>query len=290
MDWVVRMNRALDYIEEHLAEKTNYTQIASAALTSAYHFPRMFVAITDLSLSEYIRRRRLSMAAQDLAGGEQVIDVAVKYGYESADAFARAFYRQHRMLPTQARMDGAQFTHYPKLSFHLTLQGDVPMNFRLEELDTLRIVGRRFTVDTRSAFDIVPAIWQREMEGGFLPKLIDMSWEKPKCKLESLLGIIGDKPRIDDDGAARRAAPSSSEHRERRAALRSDSAFRSSCPDTGYGGVGNGERRGSAPDPATGFHLLDALQRSRGHQPTANIFWSVDLFTNPLALMPFAFW
>lgn len=199
MDWVVRMNRALDYIEEHLAEKTNYTQIASAALTSAYHFPRMFVAITDLSLSEYIRRRRLSMAAQDLAGGEQVIDVAVKYGYESADAFARAFYRQHRMLPTQARMDGAQFTHYPKLSFHLTLQGDVPMNFRLEELDTLRIVGRRFTVDTRSAFDIVPAIWQREMEGGFLPKLIDMSWEKPKCKLESLLGIIGDKPRIDDE-------------------------------------------------------------------------------------------
>ena len=73
------------------------------------------------------------------------------------------------------------------------------MNYRLEELTSLRIVGRAFEVNTKEAFSIVPGIWQREMEGGFIPKLIDMSWEKPKCKLESLLGIIGDKPRIGDE-------------------------------------------------------------------------------------------
>ena len=161
MDWVERMHRALDYIEEHLTEKTDYDEIAHAALTSACHFPRLFAAVTNFTLSEYIRRRRISVAARDLADGEQVIDVAVKYGYESADAFARAFYRQHHLLPTQVRTHGIQFTHYPKLSFHLKLQGDVPMNYRLEELDDLRVVGRRFTVNTRTAFEVVPGIWHR---------------------------------------------------------------------------------------------------------------------------------
>jgi AraC family transcriptional regulator len=200
MDWVVRMNNALDYIEAHLADDMDYGMIAKAAFCSAYHFPRMFVAVTGLTLSEYIRRRRLTQAACDLANyHERVIDVAVKYGYESADAFARAFYRQHKVHPSGACKDGVQFTYYPRISFHLDLKGDAPMNYRLEELDSLRIVGRKFEVETKRAFDIVPGIWQREMEGGFLPKLIDMSWEKPKCKLESLLGVIGSKPRISDE-------------------------------------------------------------------------------------------
>lgn len=200
MDWVARMDRALDYIEAHLTEDLAYEGIARAACCSAYHFPRMFVAVTGLTLAEYIRRRKLTMAACDLAGsGMRVIDVAVKYGYDSADAFARAFYRQHGVQPSKVETGGVRLTHYPRLSFHLSLQGDVPMNYRLEELDSLRIVGRSFEVNTEHAFDIVPGIWQREMEAGFLPKLIDMAWEKPQCKLESLLGIIGDKPRIHDE-------------------------------------------------------------------------------------------
>ncbi len=200
MDWVARMNNALDYIEAHLADEMDYDAIAKAAFSSAYHFPRMFVAVTGLTLSEYIRRRRLTQAAYDLTNrNNRVIDVAVKYGYESADAFARAFYRQHKVHPSCSCESGVQFTYYPRISFHLDLKGDVPMNYRLEELYALRIVGRRFEVDTKRAFDIVPGIWQREMESGFLPKLIDMSWEKPRCKLESLLGVIGLKPRIHDE-------------------------------------------------------------------------------------------
>ena len=200
MDWIARMNKALDYIEAHLTGELDYAEIAKTALTSAYHFPRMFAAVADITLSEYIRRRKLSRAAQDLSlGNERVIDVAVNYGYESADAFTRAFFRQHQVLPNKARENGVRLVTYPKLSFHLTLKGDVPMNYRLEELTSLRIAGRAFEVNTKEAFSIVPGIWQREMEGGFIPKLIDMSWEKPKCKLESLLGIIGDKPRISDE-------------------------------------------------------------------------------------------
>lgn len=201
MDWVARMNRALDYIEAHLADEMDYGEIAKAACCSLYHFPRMFAAVTSLTLSEYVRRRRLTQAAYDLAQkNERVIDVAVKYGYESADAFARAFYRQHKVHPSKARESGVQFTYYPRISFHLTLQGDVPMNYRLEELPfPLRIAGRKFEVNTKHAFDIVPGIWQRETESGFVQRLIDMSWEKPKCKLESLLAVIGDKPRISDE-------------------------------------------------------------------------------------------
>ncbi|HML48466.1 MAG TPA: GyrI-like domain-containing protein, partial [Clostridia bacterium] len=123
---------------------------------------------------------------------------AVKYGYDSSDAFARAFFRQHGVLPSRVEK-GVRLTHYPRLSFHLSLQGDAPMNYRLEELTSLRIVGKTFEVNTAHAFDIVPGIWHQEMAGGFIPKLIDMSWEKPQCKLESLLGVIGDKPRIRDE-------------------------------------------------------------------------------------------
>ena len=200
MDWAKRMDRALDYIEAHLTEEMEYDDVARAAMCSSYHFPRMFAAVTDLTLSEYVRRRRLTQAAYDLMERRRhVIDVAVMYGYDSADAFARAFFRQHGVHPSKVQEGGVQLTLYPRLSFHLTLKGDVPMNLRMEELDGLRIVGRKFEVDTKHAFDIVPGIWRREMEGGFLPKLIDMSWEKPKCKLESLLGVIGSKPRIHDE-------------------------------------------------------------------------------------------
>lgn len=201
MNWMERMECALDYIEAHLTETMDYSEIARAACCSAYHFPRLFAQLTDMTLSEYIRRRRLTCAAHDLQSTDaRVVDVAVRYGYESADAFARAFYRQHRVQPSQVHGGGIQLTYYPRIAFHLTIKGDVPMNYRLESLDfPLRIAGKKFPVENAVAFDVIPGIWQREMEGGFIPKLIDMSWEKPKCRLESLLAVCGTAPRIHDE-------------------------------------------------------------------------------------------
>lgn len=92
MDWLKRMNHALEYIETHLSEEIDYDQVAGTACCSAYHFQRMFSFITNVSLSEYIRRRRLTLAAFELqSGGVKVIDMALKYGYESPEAFSRAF-------------------------------------------------------------------------------------------------------------------------------------------------------------------------------------------------------
>lgn len=204
MDFLNRMQGALTYIEENLDGELDPAQLAQAACCSAYHFPRMFMSLTEVPLSEYIRRRRLTRAASDLqAPGARVLDVAIRYGYESADAFSRAFYRQHRVLPSQVQREGQglQLTYYPPLAFHLTIQGGTPMQVRFEHLDfPLRIVGRPFPVDTATVFEEAPEIWRREMESGFVPRLIDMAWERPQCRLESLLAVCGDKPRLTEEG------------------------------------------------------------------------------------------
>lgn len=92
MDWLERMNNAMGYVETHLSEDIDFDQVAKIACCSTYHFQRMFSFITSVPLSEYIRRRRLTLAAFELQQSDaKVIDTALKYGYESPEAFSRAF-------------------------------------------------------------------------------------------------------------------------------------------------------------------------------------------------------
>ncbi|KAA1188097.1 helix-turn-helix transcriptional regulator [Paenibacillus sp. B2(2019)] len=107
MDWLERMNSAMEYIETNLADKISYDDIAQIACCSGYHFQRMFPFITGITLSEYIRRRRLTLAAFELQTTKiKVIDVAMKYGYDSPEAFARAFKNLHGIVPISARDKG----------------------------------------------------------------------------------------------------------------------------------------------------------------------------------------
>ncbi len=88
MEWIERLNGAINYIEEHLGEEIDLNEVAKIACCSMYHFQRMFAYMADIPLSEYIRRRRMSIAAVDLQSGDsKVIDVALKYGYASPTAF-----------------------------------------------------------------------------------------------------------------------------------------------------------------------------------------------------------
>ncbi|MEC0307945.1 AraC family transcriptional regulator [Paenibacillus lautus] len=104
MDWLTRMNRALDYIEMNISGEIDLTEIARQACCSCYQFQRMFSFITDVTLAEYIRRRRLTLAAIDLLNSDtKVIDIAIKYGYDSPVSFARAFQSMHGVNPTTAR-------------------------------------------------------------------------------------------------------------------------------------------------------------------------------------------
>ena len=142
MDSLRSMNNALAYIEEHLTEEIDYSEVSKIAYCSEYHFKRMFSFLADISLSEYIRRRRLTLAALDLKDRDlRIIDVADKYGYNSADSFSRAFHSLHGILPSEARSENTQLKAYPRMTFILSIQGGCEMNYRIVEKEAFKLVG-----------------------------------------------------------------------------------------------------------------------------------------------------
>ncbi|MFC4812141.1 AraC family transcriptional regulator [Paenibacillus sp. GCM10023250] len=158
----MNMNGALRYIEERLADEIDVKEAARRAYCSEYQFLRMFSFLAGLPLSEYIRRRRLTLAAFELqGGGAKVIDVALKYGYRSPDAFARAFQQLHGVMPSAVRGGGAVKAYSP-ISFQLTVQGGSEMNYRIVEKDAFRIVGimKRVPVVFEGVSPEIAAMWQ----------------------------------------------------------------------------------------------------------------------------------
>ena len=135
MDWIERLNDAVKYIEENLSSDIDYSLAAQRACCSLYHFQRMFSYISGIPLSEYVRRRKMSLAAADIIGGEKIIDVAVKYGYSSPTAFNRAFKSVHGVAPSDARSCGTVLKSYPPLVFKITVKGVYEMNYRIEKKD-----------------------------------------------------------------------------------------------------------------------------------------------------------
>ena len=162
MDWTERFNEVIDYIEEHLTEDIDYGALARIALCSTYHFQRMFAYIAGVPLSEYIRRRRMSLAAVDLQSGERVIDIGLKYGYSSPTAFNRAFQSVHGVAPSALRSEGAGVKSFPPLRFKLTVRGVEELNYRIETRGDFRIVGRSYPLsrEIEQNFLEVPQMWQ----------------------------------------------------------------------------------------------------------------------------------
>ncbi|GBG57739.1 putative HTH-type transcriptional regulator YdeE [Sporomusaceae bacterium FL31] len=142
MDLLEKMNGALVYIEENLTDNIDYKEVARLACCSEYHFKRMFSFLAGVTLSEYIRRRRLTLAAFELKEKNiKVIDIAIKYGYNSPDSFSRAFQSLHGVTPTEARNNGHSLKAYPKMTFQLSIQGGIEMNYRVEDKAAFRIIG-----------------------------------------------------------------------------------------------------------------------------------------------------
>ncbi|MFX3635990.1 MAG: GyrI-like domain-containing protein [Candidatus Pristimantibacillus sp.] len=136
------MNGALRYIEENLTDDIDFAEVARLALCSEYHFKRMFSLLAGVSLSEYIRRRRLTLAAFELNQSHiKIIDAAIKYGYNSPDAFTKAFQNLHGVTPSEARGIGQSLKAYPRMTFQLTIKGGSEMNYRIIEKEAFRIIG-----------------------------------------------------------------------------------------------------------------------------------------------------
>lgn len=142
MDSLKSMNQALAYIEKNLTETIDYNEVSKMACCSEFHFKRMFSFLSGIGLSEYIRRRRLTLAALDLKDSNlRIIDIAIKYGYDSADAFSRAFQSLHGILPSEARSEKAQLKAYPRMTFQLAIKGGCEMNYRIVEKNPFKLVG-----------------------------------------------------------------------------------------------------------------------------------------------------
>ncbi len=171
MDLLNQLNRAMAYIEANITDDDSLSRVAGVTSYSPYHFQRIFNYISDMPLSEYIRRRKLSLAAEQLqSGGGKVIDLAVKYGYDSADSFTRAFAKQHGMTPTSARGSGANLHIYLPLTFQIQIKGVRKMNWRIEEKEAFRVFGieRIFKNDET---DKVPAFWDECHRNGEYERL-----------------------------------------------------------------------------------------------------------------------
>ncbi|MFC7679656.1 effector binding domain-containing protein [Paenibacillus sp. GCM10028914] len=176
MEWLERMNRAIDYIETNLTENVELSEAARLACCSSYQFQRMFSFITDVTLSEYIRRRRLTLAALELqhGGAAKVIDIALKYGYESPVSFARAFNSLHGITPAMARQEGIALKAYPRLSFLITIKGAEAMNYRIETKESFEVFGIEEVFPTNGGGEsaLTPAkLWEQSHANGDVKRL-----------------------------------------------------------------------------------------------------------------------
>ncbi len=187
MEWIERLNSAVNYIEKNIIENINLEEVSKIACCSTYHFQRMFAYIADIPLSEYIRRRRMSLAAVDLqSGNEKVIDISLKYGYDSPTAFNRAFKSVHGISPSEAKKEGTILKAFPPISFKITIKGDSELNYRIEKKEAFRIIGISEPLETEleKNFEIVPKMWATAAMNGTIPKLAIMM-DTP------LIGMLG---------------------------------------------------------------------------------------------------
>lgn len=179
MEIIKSLNKTLDYIEDNLDSQIEIDEIAKVAFVSRYHFQRMFHALTGFTLGEYIRNRRLTLAAEELTSKDvMVTDVAIKYGYESIDAFTKAFQRMHGVTPSKIKKGDVRLKAFPKLSFEISIKGECEMNYRIVEKDSFKVFGVDFLTTT------VNNVLYKE-----IPEFCDKIWEDgTHLKINKFLG------------------------------------------------------------------------------------------------------
>lgn len=174
MDWITGIQRAVDYVEEHLTEPIDFEKVAGCAYSSSFHFQRVFGVLCGFTLGEYIRARRLTLAGGELAGSsEKVIDIAMKYGYDTPESFSRAFTRFHGITPSQARGSSAALKSFSRLSVKLTLSGGTIMDYRIETREAFKLVMKKKRVSARAELTPVEitAFWQECTADGTIESL-----------------------------------------------------------------------------------------------------------------------
>lgn len=190
MDWMEKMNMAISHIEQHITDTLNSEEIAEIVGCSPYHFQRIFVCMTGVPFSEYIRRRKMSLAVADLKSGDmKIIDVALKYGYNSPTAFNRAFQSVHEIPPSLVKIDGVSVKSYPPLSFQMSVKGLESLDFKIETKEDFRVVGISVPLygNFESMVKPVEQIWKNAEDTGIIHNLKKLISKEPSGLLEVMI-------------------------------------------------------------------------------------------------------
>ena len=188
MEWLKKLGAAIDYIEDNLDKEISYDEAARIACCSPYYFQRIFSYVSGVSLSEYIRRRKMTQAAFELQRTDsKVIDIALKYGYSSPTSFNRAFQSVHRITPTAAKAMGSILQAYPSIQFRVEITGGSAMTYHIAEKPPLHIVGIRMPMveDMEENLRIVPDFWKAALQGNQFSEICKLSNREP----DGILGI-----------------------------------------------------------------------------------------------------
>lgn len=185
MNWLKSLNDSLEFVEENLTENITCEDVSKKAYTSHYHFMRMFYILSGINLGEYIRNRRLTLAASDIVtSNNKIIDIALKYQYNTAESFSKAFKRYHGVTPMTARKKQPVLKMTPKLSFQLQIEGDYIMDYKIVKKDNLNFKGISITTTTDEGrnFKEIPQLWQDIMDNGVFEEIVQYADE---------MGIVG---------------------------------------------------------------------------------------------------
>lgn len=181
MDWITGIQNAINYIEEHLTEEIDYEEVAKEAACSSFYFQRIFSILCGMTLGDYIRNRRLTLAGNELsAADDKVIDIALKYGYESPESFTRAFRGFHKVTPSEAKKDGSKLKSFSRLSVKITLSGGNIMDYKIIEKEAFDIIEKVevHTVEDSKNTKSIPDFWTRSHNDGTVKKLLDTTTDK----------------------------------------------------------------------------------------------------------------
>lgn len=188
MAWVESLQKAINYMEEHLLDKISIEDISKQANASPFHFQRTFTLLTDITVGEYLRRRRLTLAAEELCRtNSKIIDLAYKYGYDTPEAFSKAFRRQHGVAPLEARRNQEKLKSYNRLVIQVSLKGAEPMKYSIIDREAFQIVGvrREFSCINDENLIEIPKLWGEVHEDGTNDLLLKLN----NGKINGILGV-----------------------------------------------------------------------------------------------------
>jgi len=184
MKWMDRLTGCIAYIEENLSGNIDYDTLARRACLSRLYFFRMFEAVTDISVSAYIRKRRMSLAVRRLREDrDRIIDIAMDFGYSSSEAFSRAFKQVHGISPSQARAESQKLKSYPPIAIKITLKGEAQMEYTIESKPALKLIGASITTcseDGRNNEEI-PQFWNDIHADGTFARLCAAAANNDAC-------------------------------------------------------------------------------------------------------------